>query len=82
MPKADLTALAARLEEFLGCLHDPAGRMPYARIVGLDERESHSDELLHLLRGWAVPESVLVGEQSATPVRLAATPQEAADAQG
>jgi hypothetical protein len=81
MPKADLTALAARLEEFLGCLHDPAGRMSYARITELDEPDSRPHEFLPLLRGWAVPESVLVGEQSVPLVRLAATPPEAADAQ-
>ncbi|MFF3909742.1 hypothetical protein ACFYZJ_28040 [Streptomyces sp. NPDC001848] len=67
MAKADLTALAARLEEFLGCLHDRAGRMPYARFTEPYERESRPYEYLQLLRGWAVPESVLVGEQSATP---------------
>ncbi|WP_055494967.1 acyl-CoA dehydrogenase family protein [Streptomyces sp. TP-A0356] len=63
MPKADLSALAARLEEFLGCPHDPAGRMPYSRIMELDERESYPYEFVNLLRLWGVPEYALPGEQ-------------------
>lgn len=63
MPKADLTALAARLEEFLGCPHDPAGRMPYSRVMELDERESYPYEFVQMLRGWGVPEYALPGEQ-------------------
>ncbi|MFF3909741.1 acyl-CoA dehydrogenase family protein [Streptomyces sp. NPDC001848] len=63
MPKADLTALAARLEEFLGCPHDPASRMPYARIMELDERESYPYEFVQMLRGWGVPEYALPSEQ-------------------
>ncbi|MFF9819246.1 acyl-CoA dehydrogenase family protein [Streptomyces sp. NPDC014006] len=63
MPKSDLTRLAAGLEEFLGCPHDPAGRMPYARIMELDERESYPYEFVQMLRGWGVPEYALPGEQ-------------------
>ncbi|MGW7528426.1 acyl-CoA dehydrogenase family protein [Streptomyces sp. NPDC054783] len=63
MPKGDLTALAARLEEFLGCPHAPSSRMPYARIMELDERESYPNEFVQMLRGWGVPEYALPGEQ-------------------
>ncbi|MGF1241617.1 acyl-CoA dehydrogenase family protein [Streptomyces sp. 2-6] len=63
MPKSDLTELAVRLEEFLGCPHDAAGRMPYTRIMELDERESYPYEFVQMLRGWGVPEYALPGEQ-------------------
>ncbi|MFF4764731.1 acyl-CoA dehydrogenase family protein [Streptomyces sp. NPDC001292] len=63
MPKHDLTELAARLEDFLGCPHDPAGRMPYTKIMELDERESYPYEFVQMLRGWGVPEYALPGEQ-------------------
>ncbi|WP_019983397.1 MULTISPECIES: hypothetical protein [unclassified Streptomyces] len=56
MPKSDLTELAVRLEEFLGCPHDAAARMPYTRIMELDERESYPYEFVQMLRGWGVPE--------------------------
>ncbi|MFD8393988.1 acyl-CoA dehydrogenase family protein [Streptomyces sp. NPDC059680] len=63
MPKGDLTALAARLEDHLGDPHDPGSRMPYARIMELDERESYPYEFVNLLRLWGVPEYALPGEQ-------------------
>jgi alkylation response protein AidB-like acyl-CoA dehydrogenase len=63
MPKADLTALAARLEAHLGDPHDPAARMPFTRIMELDEREEYPHEFVGDLRGWGVPEYALPGEQ-------------------
>ncbi|MEE1931391.1 acyl-CoA dehydrogenase family protein [Streptomyces sp. TRM 70351] len=63
MPKADLTDLAARLEAHLGDPHDPAGRMPFTRILDHDEREEYPHPFVNLLRGWGVPEYALPGEQ-------------------
>lgn len=82
MRKPDLTALTTRLEELLGCPHDPAGRTPYPRLMELDERESSPSASVRMLSGWGVLESVLVRAQTAAPARLAAIPQEPADAQG
>ncbi|MER6129379.1 acyl-CoA dehydrogenase [Streptomyces sp. NPDC001795] len=52
MPKADLTALAQRLERHLGDPHDPESRMPYARVVEYDEREDYPYEFVNLLQRW------------------------------
>lgn len=63
MPKADLTALAARLEAHLGDPHDPDARMPFARIMEHDEREAYPYQFVNMLRHWGVPEYALPGEQ-------------------
>ncbi|WP_333767292.1 acyl-CoA dehydrogenase family protein [Streptomyces sp. IBSBF 2435] len=63
MPKADLTALAARLEAHLGDPHDPAARMPFTQVMELDEREEYPHEFVNDLRRWGVPEYALPAEQ-------------------
>ncbi|EDY45342.1 acyl-CoA dehydrogenase family protein [Streptomyces sp. SPB074] len=62
MPRTDLTALAVRLEEFLGCPHDDSSAMPFRRVLELDERESYPYEFVNPLRAWGVPEYALPGE--------------------
>lgn len=52
MPKEDLTELARRLESHLGDPHDPASRMPYARVLEYDEREDYPYEFVNLLQRW------------------------------
>ncbi|MFD7169994.1 acyl-CoA dehydrogenase family protein [Streptomyces violascens] len=63
MPKADLTALAARLEAHLGDPHDPASRMSFSEILDQDEREEYPYAFVNMLRHWGVPEYALPGEQ-------------------
>ncbi|GAA1168926.1 MULTISPECIES: acyl-CoA dehydrogenase family protein [Streptomyces violaceusniger group] len=63
MPKADMTALAARLEAHLGDPHAPASRMPFTRVLDLDEREEYPYAFVNMLRDWGVPEYALPGEQ-------------------
>jgi alkylation response protein AidB-like acyl-CoA dehydrogenase len=52
VPKKDLTELARRLESHLGDPHDPASRMPYARVLEYDEREDYPYEFVNLLQRW------------------------------
>ncbi|WP_150135770.1 acyl-CoA dehydrogenase [Streptomyces hyaluromycini] len=52
MPKKDLTELAVRLENHLGDPHDPASRMPYAKVLEYDEREDYPYEFVNLLQRW------------------------------
>jgi alkylation response protein AidB-like acyl-CoA dehydrogenase len=52
VPKKDLTQLARRLESHLGDPHDPASRMPYARVLEYDEREDYPYEFVNLLQRW------------------------------
>jgi hypothetical protein len=83
MRKPDLTALTARLEEYLGCPPAQAGRVRNSRVMELGEREPYPYESVQMLSGWGVLEPVPVRDaRSAAPARLAATPQEATDAQG
>jgi alkylation response protein AidB-like acyl-CoA dehydrogenase len=52
VPKEDLTELARRLESHLGDPHDPASRMPYARVLEYDEREDYPYEFVNLIQRW------------------------------
>ncbi|MFI7294693.1 acyl-CoA dehydrogenase family protein [Streptomyces sp. NPDC050121] len=63
MPKNELTALAARLESFLGDPHDPASRMPFDQVMAYDEREEYPFALVSMVRRWGVPEYSLPGAQ-------------------
>ncbi|WP_312876541.1 acyl-CoA dehydrogenase [Streptomyces bohaiensis] len=63
MPTADLTDLAQRLERHLGDPHDPDSRMPFARILELDEREEYPYPFVNLLHRWGVHEYALPEEQ-------------------
>ncbi|MFE5580723.1 acyl-CoA dehydrogenase family protein [Kitasatospora sp. NPDC056531] len=63
MPKADLTALAARLETHLGDPHDPGSRMPFTKIMEHDEREQYPHAFVNDLRRWGVPEYALPAAQ-------------------
>ncbi|MFI7068351.1 acyl-CoA dehydrogenase family protein [Kribbella sp. NPDC050124] len=56
MPKADLTELARSLEDHLGDPHDPDSRMPFARILELDEREEYPYPFVNLLQRWGALE--------------------------
>nr|WP_239148790.1 acyl-CoA dehydrogenase family protein [Streptomyces sp. SID12501] len=44
--------MAGRLERHLGDPHDPASRMPYARVLEYDEREDYPYEFVNLLQRW------------------------------
>ncbi|MDX2814306.1 acyl-CoA dehydrogenase family protein [Streptomyces sp. NPDC006207] len=50
----DLPALMADLERHLGSPNDPAGPMPYARVLDLDEREAYPHEFVDLLASWGL----------------------------
>ena len=52
----DLIGVLTDLEAFLGDPNDPRSRMPYARILELDEREEYPYELLSPLRRWGLHE--------------------------
>lgn len=52
MPKADLTELAQCLEDHLGDPHDAASRMPFRKILELDEREEYPYPFVNLLQRW------------------------------
>ncbi|MFI5527932.1 acyl-CoA dehydrogenase family protein [Kitasatospora sp. NPDC051853] len=63
MPKADLTELAARLEEQLGDPHDPDSSMPFEQILAHDEREEFPYAFVNLLQRWGVHEYVIPAAQ-------------------
>jgi alkylation response protein AidB-like acyl-CoA dehydrogenase len=52
----DLIGVLTDLEGYLGDPNDPASRMPYARILELDEREEYPHELMSPLRRWGLHE--------------------------
>ncbi|MCX4748427.1 acyl-CoA dehydrogenase family protein [Kitasatospora sp. NBC_01287] len=56
MPYQELAKLAAELEAHLGDPHDPASRLPFTRILDLDEREEYPYVFVNLLQRWGVPE--------------------------
>ncbi|MEU3844524.1 hypothetical protein AB0E88_31405 [Streptomyces sp. NPDC028635] len=74
MPTPDLSALAARLEEFLGSAHDPAGRTPYAPITQPDERVPFPDKAVQMLRCWGLPDYGLSHDRPALSVPLGDAP--------
>ncbi|MFG3294104.1 acyl-CoA dehydrogenase [Streptomyces sp. NPDC048179] len=63
MPKKDLTELARRLERHLGDPHDPASRMPYAKVLEYDEREGYPYEFVNLLQRWGALDHFLPSAQ-------------------
>lgn len=63
MPKADLTELARRLEQHLGDPHAPDSRMPFARVLELDEREEYPYPYVNLLLRWGALDHSLPREQ-------------------
>ncbi|MBL1102097.1 acyl-CoA dehydrogenase family protein [Streptomyces coffeae] len=63
MSKSTMTALAVRLEQYLGDPHDPASRVPFAQVLDHDERGRYPYEFLSLLRRWGVPAYSLPAEQ-------------------
>ncbi|MFF1548563.1 acyl-CoA dehydrogenase family protein [Streptomyces sp. NPDC058291] len=54
MSKSDVTALAERLEEYLGDPHDPNSRMPFAQILDHDVRGEYPYQFVALLRRWGL----------------------------
>ena len=46
--------LAMDLEKYLGDPHDPAGPMPYERVLKLDEDEAYPHEFVGLLQRWGL----------------------------
>ncbi|MFF4227962.1 acyl-CoA dehydrogenase family protein [Streptomyces sp. NPDC001820] len=63
MSKADLTALAAQLEEYLGDPHDAGSRMSFTRVLDHDEHEEYPYAFVSQLRRWGVHEYSLPAEQ-------------------
>ncbi|MFJ1800224.1 acyl-CoA dehydrogenase family protein [Streptomyces sp. NPDC088180] len=63
MSKADLTALAAELEEYLGDPSDDGSRMSFRRILDHDEHEEYPFGFVGQLRRWGVHEHSLPAEQ-------------------
>lgn len=63
MPKKDLTELARGLERHLGDPHDPASRMPFARVLEYDEREDYPYEFVNLLQRWGAQDHALPSAQ-------------------
>ncbi|WP_019855697.1 acyl-CoA dehydrogenase [Actinopolyspora mortivallis] len=50
----NMIELAGELEAYLGDPHDDASRIPFSRVLRLDEREQVPHEPLHVLRRWNV----------------------------
>ncbi|WP_405596969.1 acyl-CoA dehydrogenase family protein [Streptomyces sp. NBC_01410] len=59
MSKADLTALAAQLEEHLGDPHDPGSRIPFTRVLDHDENQEYPHAFVNQLRRWGVLDHTL-----------------------
>ncbi|MCK8679983.1 acyl-CoA dehydrogenase family protein [Streptomyces lichenis] len=62
MSQADLTALAAELEQYLGDPHDGGSRMSFHRVLDLDENQEYPFGLVSQLRRWGAHEYSLPGE--------------------
>ena len=56
MHKAYLTNLAAEFEAYLGDPHDPGSRMPFSRILELDEAGQYPYSFVSQLRRWGTHE--------------------------
>lgn len=56
---SDLIGVLADLEAYLGDPHDPASRLPYQKILDLDEREEYPHELVAQLRRWGLHEWII-----------------------
>lgn len=63
MSKAELVALVADLEQYLGDPYDAGSRMPFARVLQSDEREEYPHSFLNQLRRFGVHEYSLPAEQ-------------------
>jgi alkylation response protein AidB-like acyl-CoA dehydrogenase len=56
---SDLIGILTDFEEYLGDPYDPTSRLPYAKILDLDEREEYPHELIVHLRRWGLHEWVI-----------------------
>ncbi len=63
MSQADLTALAAELEKYLGDPFDDGSRMSFRRVMDHDEHEEYPYGFVSQLRRWSVHEYSLPAEQ-------------------
>jgi alkylation response protein AidB-like acyl-CoA dehydrogenase len=63
MSKADLTALAAELEQYLGDPSDDGSRMSFTRVMDHDEHEEYPFGFVSQLRRWGVHEYALPAAQ-------------------
>ncbi|MFF3850886.1 acyl-CoA dehydrogenase family protein [Streptomyces sp. NPDC002328] len=63
MSKAELVALAAELERYLGDPYDAGSRMSFARVLAVDEREEYPFSFVNQLRRFGVHEYSLPAEQ-------------------
>ncbi|MFD3442818.1 acyl-CoA dehydrogenase family protein [Streptomyces sp. NPDC058685] len=63
MSKADLTALAAELEKYLGDPFDDGSRMSFNRVLDHDENQEYPYSFVSQLRRWSVHEYSMPAEQ-------------------
>src|SRR5262249_13943895 len=57
-----MITITEELERYLGDPHDPASRMPFERVLDLDEREEFPFELVGVLQRWGMHEFSLPEE--------------------
>ncbi len=70
MSKADMTTLAAEFEAYLGDPHDPDSRMPFARIIELDESGQYPYSFVSQLRRWGTHEYSMPIEQGGRETKV------------